>query len=337
MSLLIPTICEENRKPLFNEVMKVQESLGFKLRGFNPRIEKIASFIDIGESLGVSDLYGVHFSFAQSEKGEYEIRCDEPATREKLKYYNKMALIQDVDKFINANWITIDYLSLPKFTTQSKKMKTDFVDRCFNFLKSLVKSKLSSPANEPVIQAVAEYLYINMSKGNLLYHNPVHVMCILDFAKKNNIFINQIDELAIWFHDAVYWPQATGGKNELESAEFMKSCLNTMVNSHQLDVAYNRILATAKHLDATADGLDTTVLDLDLCSFSFDREIYTKVAGYIQKEFDYVPRTQFLEGRKKFLESLISKGFVYRSEAFQKFEAKAQENIRLDLAELKGY
>lgn len=336
MSLLIPSVCEENRKPIFNEFMKTQEILGFKLRGFNPRIEKLASYIDIGETLGILGLYGVHFSFAQSEKGEYEIRCDEPSTRDKLKYYNKMALIQDVDKFINANWITIDYLSLPKFTTQSKKMKTDFVDRCVAFLKSLSPS-LHPPASDAVIQAVAEYLYTNMSKGNLQYHNPVHVMCMLDFAKKHNIFINQVDELAIWFHDSVYWPQATGGKNEQDSAEFMTSCLHTIVNHHQLSVAANRILATAKHLEATADSLDTTVLDLDLCSFSFDREIYIQVAGYIQKEFDYVERTKFLEGRKKFLESLISKGFVYRSEAFQKFEAKAQENIRLDLAELKGY
>jgi len=211
---------------------------------------------------------------------------------------------------------------------QIHEEELEFVKLTFcNEFYDLVNSYLLN-ANKS--NAVANSLFDLMSNKNLHYHTPIHVLAMFSFAKQHNIALNDYEQLAVWFHDAVYEPNQNN--NEEYSAKLMRIYLKGMPEYH-LEKIETLIMATSRHLSPDVDVKFHKILDLDLCGFSLDRDNYNKITECLRKEFA-VDEKKFNAGRKSFLYNLISKGFVYRSPEFDRFEPLAQENIRLDLKEL---
>ena len=180
--------------------------------------------------------------------------------------------------------------------------------------------------------AIARALWERMIDRRLHYHTPIHILSIFQFAEKEGITLEPWEELAIWFHDSVYIPQLPGTSEEL-SAMFMRAMVAPAFSETELAEVQFAIETTANHLHPYTNPLYNKILDLDMISFSWLDQVNT-INSCIRKEFDYVNEETYNKGRKAFLTKLISKGFIYRSNEFKKYESLAVENINKQLETL---
>ena len=223
--------------------------------------------------------------------------------------------------YINIDYIN-DFFDLHGLLRDDwlRQVHQDFIENCSKFLDVYNIHYYTS-------NAIAYSLYARMSDLRLHYHTPVHVLSMLQYARENKIDLERHEELAIWFHDAIYIPGAVEGQNEYESLCFMRSLLGSFVDNDELTKAGNIIKATAKHLETHVHPNCYKVMDLDLISFSFPNQ--SLIGELIWKEHSHLcMEEKFHEGRKNFLKKLIEKGFVYRSNQFLHLNAKIVEQLR---------
>lgn len=225
-----------------------------------------------------------------------------------------MNLSQDYSNFF-------DIRSLAVFPmTQVYK---DFVDNFQAFLKETISPELSDDR----AATIGRTLVASMSDASLHYHTPVHVLCMFLFAEQNEIELNWDTKLAIWFHDAIYVP-GQEGLNEHCSSNFMKALMYPFIDEgvyNKVDVA---IRATANHMKDEAAVGHMALLDLDLCSLVFENQ--EVVNQCLEKECSNDVK------RRAFLQTLINRGFVYRSAIFKdRFEDIAMNNVKTQLELMK--
>jgi predicted metal-dependent HD superfamily phosphohydrolase len=187
--------------------------------------------------------------------------------------------------------------------------------------------------------SIGESLFTRMLDRRLAYHTPVHILAIFDFAEMHKIELLNWEELALWFHDSVYEATADKGVSELCSADFMKACMSPYLTCDKncldrdlLNDVYAGIRMTENHLEGIIPPKFHKILDLDLAGFAMKPESYKKTAVLLRKENSHVSDEAFEIGRKKFLQKLLSKGFIYRSDMFRiQFENIALSNVQSDL------
>lgn len=171
------------------------------------------------------------------------------------------------------------------------------------------------------------------------YHSPLHVLSILSFAQLNSIPLEDWELFAIFYHDVIYRPGSK--KNEINSLQFMISLLSdTGISQGVLAKAASGIQATAMHLDEFVEPSTEKLLDLDLHSFTFDRESFSEINKTIKlefcreddKKFKGCNLKEYYTGRKSFLEKLNSKKSIFRTAYFQEyFETVARENLLYEI------
>lgn len=204
----------------------------------------------------------------------------------------------------------------------------DFAYKLQNYL---VELKIPNSTACVIANCLAE----RMSDHKLYYHTPVHILSIFDFAKRNNIELEDYEKIAIWFHDAIYDTYKPFGQNELLSADFMKALLTPYLSVELIDDVHRVICETANHLDQDTYPPANKVLDLDIFTFCTTPKNLDFITECIFKEFQPIERTLFNQNRKKFLQSLIKKGYIYRTDLFrEKFESLAMDNITKEIESL---
>lgn len=198
--------------------------------------------------------------------------------------------------------------------------KQDFLH---NFSQFLIEHDIM----EDTAIAIASAVFERMADRRLHYHTPVHVLSMFQFAEREfpNEKLMDWEELAIWFHDSVYIPQLPGASEEL-SIMFMRAMVGPAFSESLLAAASYAIETTSQHLEKVTNNLYDTIMDLDLAHFSLPD--LTAHNDAIRREFGYVDEAEYNKGRKSFLEKLLSRGFVFRSQAFKdRYEAFAVKNI----------
>lgn len=186
------------------------------------------------------------------------------------------------------------------------------------------------PKEQKSIARRLGYVALGMHSTELSYHTPVHVLSILQFAKENKIELTIPQKLCIFYHDVIY---IVGNKNNEElSADFARVCLDPYINELNLSYICEGIIYTSSHLE---DNLETDkydlIMDLDLHSFALPEEYFLKQNSCVEKEFldSGIPKEQWEDGRKKFLEMLYQKDNFFRTKFFRdKFEKQAKDNIK---------
>jgi predicted metal-dependent HD superfamily phosphohydrolase len=177
-------------------------------------------------------------------------------------------------------------------------------------------------------RAIACSLFERMSDALLYYHTPLHILSIFSFAADHGISLERWEQLAIWFHDAIYIPSAPAGQNEAHSAIFMRSLIEGAVEPGLLHRAQSGIAATALHEQERVDPEFALILDLDLCNFCWDFAGYEAAGQNVAREMIPVcGEDAYRQGRRQFLADLRAKGSLYRSDLFRgRFEPAAQRN-----------
>ncbi|ENW19594.1 hypothetical protein L313_2897 [Acinetobacter haemolyticus CIP 64.3 = MTCC 9819] len=177
-------------------------------------------------------------------------------------------------------------------------------------------------------QKVFNKLIAAYSEKQRAYHTVQHLYeCLVLFESiRPDLNDENAVELALWFHDVVYDPQAKD--NELKSAELLEYYLAQDLSVDIVQKIKRWIIATQKH-EAT-DELDLQfLLDIDLAILAASPERFDEYEQQIQQEFAWVDPDIYSIKRKQVLAHFYQTEPLYQTEYFQQnFEQRAKQNLK---------
>lgn len=177
-------------------------------------------------------------------------------------------------------------------------------------------------------QEVFNKLIAAYSERQRAYHTLQHLYECLVLFESIRVNLNDAHAvaLALWFHDAVYAPQAKD--NELKSAEMFEQYLAQDLSIDIVQKIKRWILATQKH--EFTDELDLQfLLDIDLAILAALPERVAEYEQQIQQEYAWVDPEIYSIKRKEVLVHFYQTEPLYQTEYFQKnFEHMAKGNLR---------
>ncbi|WP_019384467.1 HD domain-containing protein [Acinetobacter venetianus] len=170
-------------------------------------------------------------------------------------------------------------------------------------------------------------LIVAYSEKHRAYHTIQHLYECLVLLESVRSYLKDVNAvaLALWFHDAVYDPQAKD--NELKSAALFEQYLAQDLSADDVQKIKQWILATQWH-EAT-DELDLQfLLDIDLAILAASPERFSEYEQQIQQEYVWVDPDVYSIKRKEVLAHFYQAERLYQAEYFQQnFEQRAKQNL----------
>lgn len=177
-------------------------------------------------------------------------------------------------------------------------------------------------------QKIFNKLIAAYSQKQRAYHTIQHLYECLVLVETIRSELNDSNAvaLALWFHDAVYDPQAKD--NELKSAELFEQYLAQDLQIDHIQKIKRWIAATQKH--EPTEELDLQfLLDIDLAILAASAERFVEYEQQIQQEYAWVDPDVYSIKRKEVLAHFYQTESLYQTEYFQQnFEQKAKQNLK---------
>ena len=195
------------------------------------------------------------------------------------------------------------------------------------FLKLWTSIGANGSADGPYAEIVSRY-----SEPWRAYHVLAHLDAMfaeLDAVRscwKAQLVVFEPLEMAIWYHDAVYNTHAND--NEERSADLFRNVAERLYLSGEFKERVIKIILATKHLAATDDLESATLCDIDLSIFGQPEAVFDEYERQIRKEYGWVPKTQFNEGRLTILRAFLNRPMVFSTSFFrEKYEEMARKNL----------
>lgn len=173
------------------------------------------------------------------------------------------------------------------------------------------------------------------------YHSWSHPLALLRLFDETRAVLT--DPLAVYcaivLHDVIYEPRRSD--NEARSAVLAQTMLKGVVPDDSLGRAIRLIEATARHaiptdLPAAEVGDMAQFLDMDLSILAAPADMFDAYEAGVRHEYREVPEEAFRQGRAAILEGFLAREALYMSDWGQtRFEAKARENLKRSIAQLR--
>ncbi|AZN68956.1 metal-dependent hydrolase [Acinetobacter haemolyticus] len=177
-------------------------------------------------------------------------------------------------------------------------------------------------------QKVFNKLIAAYNEKQRAYHTLQHLYECLVLVDSIRADLNDANavELALWFHDVVYDPQAKD--NELKSAELFEQYLAQDLSIDIVQKIKQWIIATQKH--ESTNELDLQfLLDIDLAILAASPARFAEYEQQIQQEYAWVDPDFYSIKRKEVLAHFYQTESLYQTEHFQQsFERKAKSNLK---------
>ena len=143
--------------------------------------------------------------------------------------------------------------------------------------------------------------------------------------------------LALWFHDAVYDPQARGHVNERRSAAWARAAAWAAGTSDETAEALHALVMATCH-DAEPIGPDAQLLvDIDLAILGAAPARFDEYERQVRAEYAHVPDEAFREGRRRVLQQFLERPVIYRTPQAQgALERRARANLARSIAALSA-
>ena len=150
--------------------------------------------------------------------------------------------------------------------------------------------------------------------------------------------------IALWFHDAIYDPQApVAGSNELSSAAWAaRSLMRAGADSDTAQRVHDLVMATQHGftkemapaaLESSPDA--QLLVDIDLTILGSPAERFERYDQDVRKEYAWVPGFRYQEARAQVLQSFLDRPRLYYGEhAVALLEAQARINLAAVLSRL---
>lgn len=141
--------------------------------------------------------------------------------------------------------------------------------------------------------------------------------------------------LAVYFHDAVYDPQADD--NEERSAELAAKVLPRLCAPRAVTATVTRLVSlTATHHPDADDPEGGMLCDADLAVLGSDPERYRAYAAAVREEYAHVDDPGFRTGRAAVLRRLQGTQLFSTREGRRRWQQQAERNITAELQELEA-
>lgn len=178
-------------------------------------------------------------------------------------------------------------------------------------------------------EPIGQQLLAAYSEPHRAYHNLTHLhecLTILD-ASDAEPSEARIVEVALWFHDAVYNPQAAD--NEEQSADLANQALQAAeISPSQVEVIHRLILATKTH-ESRGEAAADLMLDVDLSILGSAPSRFSEYDRQIRQEYAWVPREMFVPKRIAVLDGFLQRPRLFRLPWFHdRLEFRARANLR---------
>lgn len=167
--------------------------------------------------------------------------------------------------------------------------------------------------------------------NGLAYHNLDHIEdCLNQFDERREEAHDPLAlELAIWFHDLVYDPQAPDNEEQsaLLASGFLTRC--------PIRDSVAELILTTRHTapPVTRDGELLCDIDLSILASTPDR--YHRYAGAIRQEYSFVPDSEYQSGRVAVLETFLDRPAIFHLDNSRRlFESPARQNIQSEIIRL---
>jgi predicted metal-dependent HD superfamily phosphohydrolase len=168
------------------------------------------------------------------------------------------------------------------------------------------------------------------------YHDLSHIhacLALLDACEDLTEQERRLLTWAIWWHDAIYDPSAAD--NEARSAELAEADLAELGASPQERAEVARLIRlTAGHEVEPGDRLGARLVSIDLAILGADAAHYDAYAQAVREEYDHVPEPLWRTGRARVLQRFLAAPVIFPDPAFERFEARARENLARELKAL---
>ena len=195
--------------------------------------------------------------------------------------------------------------------------------------------------DHPTWQREGQRLIRSWSRWPRAYHNTTHLQACLQHLHAvqgdlPGVLHNPAAmALALWFHDAVYWPWSA--HNEARSAAWAARFLRAQTMPAALvDTVHQHILDT-RHTPGPLAGDAQWVVDIDLTILGQNPVVYDRFERNVRREYFFVRRPRYIAGRSAVLQSFLDRPRIYGTDwFFARYEAAARQNLTHALAALHG-
>jgi predicted metal-dependent HD superfamily phosphohydrolase len=150
-------------------------------------------------------------------------------------------------------------------------------------------------------------LPLRWNEKHRYYHNTFHLVQIIHDIETNMWFreLGALEKrallLAAFFHDAVYDPKKDN--NEEQSCRLFK--LSYKGNDPKMVDTVCRLIMVTKYRKRPTEKLEKIIWDADNAGFKKGFDHLMRTEKLIQKEYSYLPKEKFREGKIKFLETCL--------------------------------
>ena len=169
------------------------------------------------------------------------------------------------------------------------------------------------------------------------YHNFQHISeCLEAFDLIRRLARQPLAvEMAIWFHDAVYDPQAPD--NEEKSAALAFRCLTEAGAGPDLAATVRRLVLATK-LHETGNDPDAALLvDVDLGILGQSQARFDEYEAHIRREYFWVPVKIYAAKRAEILRHFLARTRIYSTDYFQEtLERAARNNLQRSIHNLEA-
>lgn len=187
---------------------------------------------------------------------------------------------------------------------------------------------------------VAEMVYCRLrelyDEPHRHYHTLNHIRhCLREFDGAAALMDDpDAAEMALWFHDAIYWPGATD--NEWRSAELFRQWSDGRADPVFRQRVHDLVMATV-HREPPDRGDAGFVVDIDLSSFGLPWEACERDGRRIRAEFVKTADDQYYPGHLRFLLALQGRPTFFCTDFFQqRYEPVARANLARIIADLRA-
>ncbi len=174
-----------------------------------------------------------------------------------------------------------------------------------------------------------EPLLVRLREPQRHYHTLAHVrhcLSVYDCGPQRD----DVVELALWMHDAIYDPQARD--NEERSAAWCAAMvIEASVKSAVGDRVHGCILAT-RHRHAPINPAECMTVAIDLAILGENQKRFQRYDQAIRREYAWVPMDTYRRERARVLRSFLDRPTIFPMAWFeQRFGKQARFNLRWTL------
>ncbi len=176
--------------------------------------------------------------------------------------------------------------------------------------------------------AILEHLLTRYRETHRSYHTVQHLEECFALLDELRPLANEpaVIALALWYHDAVYWPRRSN--NEPASADMARADLEAADAPDPLIEAVTAMILATTHLAAPLPGDTEILIDIDLAILGAEPPRFAEYERQIRTEYSWVPGFLFRRKRAEVLKGFLARPQIYRTSLLHaRLEARARRNL----------